>query len=214
MFLVCDKMRSERGRKLRETILREGYPCAFCTVSEIKEYLPLLRIITYTDMLDEIRRTPYDDIRVLAIGNGFVNSALNAEKVDNEDDILPLIQKSLWDFFCVKPEWEYPFGVFYDDGIFMANDFFTVFGNIIVPTEREYLIFKYIQMASRVCDYVPAQRVCRFCYQASRIPKDEREAAKNLAVHITNLNRKSQDVMYCHLIEAKRFIGYRICKDI
>ena len=96
----------------------------------------------------------------------------------------------------------------------MADDFFQIFGNSIVPTDREYLIFKYLQMASRLCDYVPAERICRFCYPASKLPKDEREASKNLAVHIAHLNQKSQDVMYCHIIEAKRFIDYRIRKDI
>lgn len=214
MFLVCDKTRSERAAVLREKILRAGYPCAFCAVSEISDYVPLLRIITFTDVLDDVRHTPFDDVRVITIGNGFVNSVLNADQVEREDEILRAIETIVHEFFHVKPEWFQPFGVFYDDGIFMADDFFQIFGNIIVPTEREYRIFKYLQMTSRVCDYVPAERICRFCYPASKFPKNEREAAKNLAVHVTNLNQKSQDVMKCHIIEAKRFIGYRLRKDI
>ena len=214
MFLICDRTRSKRISVLRENILRAGYPCACCTVSEIADYVPLLRIITFTDVLDDIRRTPFDDIRAIAIGTGFVNSVLNADRLEREEDILPALRKVVYDFFHVRPEWFYPFGVFYDDGVFMADDFFQIFGNSIVPTDREYLIFKYLQMASRLCDYVPAERICRFCYPASKLPKDEREASKNLAVHIAHLNQKSQDVMYCHIIEAKRFIGYRIRKDI
>ena len=215
MFLVCDRTRrSKRAAALREKILRTGYPCACCTVSEIADYVPLLRIITFTDVLDDIRHTPFDDIRAIVIGTGFVNSVLNADQIEEEDELLPMIRTVVYDFFHVRPEWFYQFGVFYDDGVFMAEDFFQIFGNIIVPTDREYLIFKYLQMASRLCDYLPAERICRFCYPASRIPKNEREAAKNLAVHVTNLNHKSQDVMSCHIIEAKRYIGYRIRKNI
>ncbi len=214
MFLVCDKTKSERASVLREKILRAGYPCACSIVSEIGQYLPLLRIITFMDVLDNVRRTPYDDIRVLAIGEGFVNSALNAGQLSREEDVLPEIENVVNAFFHVKEEWIQMFGMFYDDGTFMSREFFQIYGNIIVPTEREYLIFKYLQMASRLCDYVPAERICRFCYQASKIPKNEREASKNLAVHVTNLNQKCQNSMGCHLIEAKRFIGYRLIKNI
>lgn len=214
MFLVCDKTRSERAANLRERILRAGYPCACCTVSEIGSCLPLLRIITYTDTLDAVRRTPYDNVRVLAIGPGFVNSALNAEQLEKEDDVLPAVEQLVLDFFHVKPEWILQFGMFYDDGVFMADEFFEIFGNSIVPTEREYLIFKYLQMTAKTGDYIPAERICRFCYRASKLPKTEEDASRNLAVHITNLNNKSQKIMRCHIIEAKRFIGYRLRKDI
>ncbi len=214
MFLVCDKTRSERVVNLREKILRAGYPCACCTVLEIGKYLPLLRIITYVDVLDDVRRTPYDEVRVLTIGNGFVNSALNADQVEREEDVLPALEQIVHEFYHVKPEWVEQFGIFYDDGVFMAEEFFQIFGNIIVPTEREYLIFKYLQMTSRMWDYIPAERICQFCYRASKLPKNEEEAARNLAVHVTNLNQKSQKIMKCHIIEAKRFIGYRLKKDI
>lgn len=214
MLLVCDRTVSERGNALREEILRSGYPCAFCTPSEISNYLPLLRIITFIDVFDDVRRTPYDNIRVLVIGRGFVNSALNADQTEVENNAFLMLEDAVYDFFNVKPDWCYPAGVFYDDGVFMGKRFFMVFCNMIVPTKREYLIYKYLQMACRVCDYIPAERICRFCYPTSKIPKDENEAAKNLAVHVTNLNKKSQNVMGCHIIEAKRFVGYRIKKDI
>ncbi len=214
MFLVCDKTYSERSVHLREEILRAGYPCACCTVPEIGRFLPLLRIITYIDVLDAVRHTPYDDIRALVIGTGFVNSVLNADQVTGEEDVLPAVEQIVCEFYHVRPEWILQFGMFYDDGVFMADDFFQIFGNIIVPTEREYMIYKYLQMTSRAWDYVPPERICRFCYRASKIPETEEEAAKNLAVHVTNLNRKSQKVMKCHIIESKRFIGYRLKKDI
>ena len=214
MFLVCDKTRSERAENLREEILRAGYPCACCTVSEIGKHLPVLRIITYMDALDSVRRTPYDEIRAIVIGEGFVNSALNAGQVKTEEEILPAVKQLVLEFFHVKPEWILQYGMFYDDGVFMAEEFFEIFGNIIVPTEREYLIFKYLQMVSRMCDYVSADQICRFCYRTSKLPKNETEAAKNLAVHIANLNHKSQEAMGCHIIEAKRYIGYRFRKDI
>ncbi len=214
MFLVCDKTYSERAANLREKILHAGYPCACCTVSEIGKNLPLLRIITYIDALDDVRHTPYDDVRALTIGTGFVNSVLNSDQVEREEEVLPFVEQLVREYYHVKPEWEEQFGVFYDDGVFMAEKFFQIFGNIIVPTEREYMIFKYLQMTSRMWDYIPAEQICRFCYQAAKMPKNEEEAAKNLAVHVTNLNRKSQKAMKCHIIEAKRFVGYRLSRDI
>lgn len=214
MFLVCDRTRSERAKALRENILRTGYPCACASVREIKEYLPLLRIITYTDVLADIRRTPYDNIRVLAVGEGFVNSALNAEQIKEEDDVLPRIEQIISEFYHVSRECVYPFGRYYDDGVFMSEKFFMISENVIEPTEREYMIFKYLQMTAKQYSYLPPERICRFCYPSSKLPKDEREAAKNLAVHVNSLNRKCQKSMRCYLIESKRFIGYRLSKSL
>lgn len=216
MFLVCDKTNSERGISLREKILHAGYPCAFCVVSEISNYLPLWRIITFIDVFDDVRRTPYDNVRVLVIGNGFVNSALNADRIDSEDEVLPAVTKAVHEYFHVQPDWFYQFGVFYDDGVFISDDygFFLVFGNMIVPTKREFLIYKYLQMTARACDYSPAERVCRFCWPTAKIPKSEKEASQNIAVHVMNLNRKSMEVMSRSLIETRRYSGYRLNKDI
>jgi hypothetical protein len=165
-------------------------------------------------MLDFIRSTPYDHVRAMVIGEGFVNSALNAEQINSEEEVLPSVKQIVLDYYHVQPEWILQYGMFCDDGVFLAEDFFEIFGNIIVPTEREYLIFKYLQMTSGLRDYVSAYQICRFCYRASKIPKNEEEAAKNLAVHIANLNHKSQKAMGCRIIEARRFIGYRFRKDI
>ena len=214
MFLVCDKTKSERAKTLRETILKAGYPCAYAAVSEIKEYLPLLRIITYTDTLNNVRRTPYDNIRVLAIGDDFVNSALNAEQIKEEDDVIPRIEQITKEYNHVSGDRIQTFGAYYDNDFFMSEKFFMIYGNIIEPTGREYMIVKYLQMAAKQCSYLPPERICRFCYPASKLPKDEREAAKNLAVHVNSLNRKCQNSMRCYLIESKRFIGYRLSKSL
>ena len=216
MFLVCDRFRSERAKALRETILRAGYPCACALISDIREYLPLLRIITYTENLDDVRRTPYDNIRVLAIGEGFVNSALNAEQVLNEEEVLPRIEEIINETYHASREWHWGkiSGRYYDDGVFMSKKFFRIYENIIEPTEREYMIFKYLQMTANQCSYLPPERICRFCYPASKLPKNELEAAKNLAVHVNSLNRKCQNSMRCYLIESKRFIGYRLSKSL
>ncbi len=214
MFLVCDRTRSERAKALRETILRAGYPCACASVREIKEYLPLLRIITYTDTLDDVRRTPYDNIHVLAVGEGFVNSALHAEQIMTEEDVLPRIEQIINEFYHVTRDWIYPNGRYYDDGVFIGEKIFMIYENIIEPTEREYMIFKYLQMTAKQYSYLPPERICRFCYPVSKLPKDEREAAKNLAVHVNSLNRKCQNSMRCYLIESKRFVGYRLSKSL
>lgn len=212
MFLVCDKTITARAKALREKVYNAGFPCAVAKISDISDYLPLVRILTFTDVFDDLRRTPYDHIRVISIGMGFVNSALNAQRLEKEELLLPELERVRDEFFHVKPEWIRQFGKFYDDGIFMSKEFFQVYGSIVEPTEREYRIFHYLQVVSRLCKYVPAERVCRFCYPASKIPKDETTAAKNLAVHVANLNQKCSESMGYHLIEAKRFIGYRLIK--
>jgi len=196
--------------------LRAGYPCACAAVSEIKEYLPLLRIITYTDNLDNVRRTPYDAVRVLAIGRDFVNSALNAEQILDEEDVLPRVEQIVNEYFHVSGDWHWGdiCGRYYDDGVFMSEKLFWIYENIIEPTEREYMIFKYLQMTAKQCSYLPPERICRFCYPASKLPRNEQEAAKNLAVHVNSLNRKCQKTMRCYLIESKRFIGYRLSKSL
>lgn len=214
MFLVCDKTRSDRGKAIREKIFEAGYPCAFCEVSEIADYVPVIEIITFMDVLDDVRRTPFDNIHVLVLGSGFVNSALNARAVPPDKDLLIVLRNSLYRFFNVQLYWLDRRGVFFDDGVYMMENKFIIFGNPITPTKREYNIFKYLQVAAKLCDYVPAWRICRFCYPAKKMPKSEDEASRNLAVHIANLNRKTYNIMHCYLIEVKRFIGYRINRHI
>lgn len=214
MFLVCDKTRSDRGKAIREKIFDAGYPCAFCEISEIADYLPVVDIITFMDVLYDVRRTPFNNIHVFVLGSGFVNSALNAHAIPPDKDLIAVLRNSLYRFFNVRLEWRGRMGVFYDDGVYMREKGFIIFGNPITPTKREYNIFKYLQVAAKLCDYVPAWRICRFCYPAKKMPKSEEEASRNLAVHIANLNRKTYKIMYCYLIEGKRFIGYRINRHI
>ncbi len=212
MILVCDKTKSKRAAVLREKILLTGYPCAVSRISDIADYLPLVLIVTFVDVFDDVRRTPYDDVHVIAIGQGFVNSALNSTRVDSEADAIEEAKRYIYQLFHITKDRMMPFGVFYDTGVFMAADFFEIYGNMIIPTDREYLIFKYLHMAYHTDAYIPAERVCAFCYRASKMPKSDIESAKNLAVHVANLNQKAYSAAGYLIIKAKRFIGYRLTK--
>ena len=88
MILVCDLKISERALSLRDRIFDRGCPCAVSGVDDIQSQFPVKVIITFADVFGEIRRRAVDDVLVVAIGIGFVNSALNAVRVDTPDEAL------------------------------------------------------------------------------------------------------------------------------
>ncbi len=215
MFLVCDKVLSQRAIDLREKILHIGHPCAVGCISEIAKFMPLVQIITFTDVFDDVRRTPYDQVRVLALGeSGFINSALNARRIDNEELLFEELDRVRKEYFHVKDRWILWSGLFYDDGIFLADEyhFITVYSNVVNFSDREYQIFKYIQAVTRMCGYSPAERICWFSFPYHKIPKNTENAARVISTHISNLNREAVKVLGYPLIESKRFQGYQLVK--
>ncbi len=215
MFLVCDKLLSQRAIDLREKIFNLGHPCAVGCISEISRFLPLVQIITFTDVFDDVRRTPYDHIRVLALGEtGFINSALNARRIDNETLLFEELDRVRKEYFHVQEHWILWSGMFYDDGIFLSDEyhFITVFLNVVNFYERDYRIFKYIQSVTRLCGYSPAERICQFSYPYAKIPKTQEEAVQGIATHISCINRESVKVLGYPLIENKRRQGYQLVK--
>lgn len=215
MFFVCDKILSQRAIDLREEITKFGHPCAVGCISDIAEFLPLVQIVTFTDVFDDVRRTPYDNIPVLALGKtGFINSALNARRVNNEQILFKELDRVRKEYFHVQDDWIFWSGMFYDDGIFLSDKyhFITVFSNIVDFSERDYRIFKYIQSVARLGGYLPAERICQFSYPYSKIPKTTEEATKGISVHISYINRESIKILGYPLIENKRNHGYRLVK--
>lgn len=206
MILICDREESERSIQLRERILKMGCPCALTTVSGIREYLPVKLIITYCDLFDEVRRTPWDSVFVIAIGHGFVNTALNAKRAETEE----LAMKTMWEFLLndagvEKPD-RLPFGVSIAGKYFFAEGFFEIYGNMVIPTATEYRIFRYLFASSDRDHTAEAGKIFRFC-----LPDEEwidGDTANHVAVHVANLNRKLKAVCGKRLIRAKRNCGY------
>ncbi len=206
MILICDRSESPRSERLREHILKLGYPCALSTVAEIRECLPVRLIITYCDLFDDVRRTPWESIFVIAIGQDFVNTALNAKRADSEDMALELARQYLLKEAGVEEADCLPFGVTVDGKYFFADGFFEIYGNRIVPTPTEYRIFRHLFACSNRNRVADAEKIFRFCLMEKE--GDRKDIANHAAVHIANLNRKLKEVCGKRLIRAKRNAGY------
>ncbi len=207
MILVCDKDITARAIGMRDFIFHAGFPCAVAKISEIADYLPIHMIVTFTDVFDDVRRTPYDNLFVLALGNGFVNSALNGRSVPSEEEIIPAIKKFLYDSFHIENNQILPFGVCLGR-VFFSADFLEIYGNPIELTTVEYMIFKYLYAFSKEEIYFSAENIYRFCFP--KVLEYTEKCNNTVSVHIFNLNQKFLDVYGQSAVKKKRFLGYRI----
>ena len=90
MILVCDRTESARAARIREELYRMGCPAAVCAIPEYRTHLPARLIVTFTDALDALRQTPLDHLHAIVLGNGFVNSALNAQALRDDSASIPV----------------------------------------------------------------------------------------------------------------------------
>lgn len=204
MILVCDKTVTPRAANLQALLLDLGCPAAVCAFSDIKSYLPVKIIITYCDVFDDLRHTPYDNIFALVIGDGFVNTALNAKRMDSTDMALHYLREFLYKDSGIDKDNRFPFGVVVGE-VFFGNNFFEIYGNMVMPTDREYLIFKYLWSASKLNLYANVDMIQKYCYPAS-----SKHSSNIVSVHISNLNRKIEESYGKRVIESQRFKGYYI----
>ncbi|MBQ8185445.1 MAG: helix-turn-helix domain-containing protein [Clostridia bacterium] len=205
MILVCDRTGSSRAAKIRETLYSAGCPAAFGEISDYRNARPARLIVTFTDVLDAVRQTPLDDLYAIALGDGFVNSALNAERLTDSSRLTETVKRRLLTQAEIEGKRITAFGVFGHPGVFFAKDFFEVCGNRIVPTKAEYMIFKYLMSDIDSGRCIPPEQIQRYCYPSNKL--DDESAA--IAVHISNLNRKAEEACGYHIIESVRYQGYR-----
>ncbi len=205
MILVCDRTISPRAANLQALLLDLGCPASVSAVSDIKQHLPIKLIITFCDVFDDLRRTPYDNIFAIVIGNGFVNSALNAKRADTTEAALSLARDYLYKQNGIDSTCVFPFGII-KNALFFANMFFEIYGNIVTPTDREYLIFKYLIACTDGDRCADADMIKKFCYPAS----SHEHRGNVVAAHISNLNKKIQISYGKKLIRSKRYKGYYI----
>ncbi|MBQ2727065.1 MAG: helix-turn-helix domain-containing protein [Clostridia bacterium] len=187
---------------IRDKLFRMGCPCAAAPISDYRSCLPASLIVTFTDALNTVRQTPMDHIHAIVLGGGFVNSALNASALADENLLPGQIRKQLLKQNGMDESAVTPFGVFGSPDAFFAEDFMEIRGAQIEPTKAEYMIFKYL-MSDRSRRFIPPEMIRKYCCS------DGRMTDETIAVHISNLNRKSKSACGFQIIESMRFSGYR-----
>lgn len=206
MILICDNSNSDRALQLRQRVMSAGIPCAISSTSSIKDYLPIQLILTFADTFEEIRRLPYDEVFVIAIGDGFINTALNAVGACNIDTTLLYAQKYLYSCLEADNKDLLVPGIC-TRGIYLGEKFFEVFGNIVVPTDTQYMIFKYLLTCTSSQVFSDTDKIRKFCYSTAK-----KIESNVIAAHISILNKKIYDAYGKKLIKSKRFNGYYIDK--
>lgn len=206
MIAICDSELSDRVKALRKKLFAAGYPCAAMRPAEICDCQPIKLIIAYFPVFDEIRHGPYDDIFMIVIGKGFVNSALNAVRVDTEDAACRMAREYLLKLYGMDGSRCFPFGVLADPAVFLSKKHCEIYGNIIEPTVSEYMIFKYLLAFAKQKHTFSPEIIRRFCY--IRELHGKRNLDGNISVHISNLNSKIEKACGRTLIRSKRYYGY------
>lgn len=206
MILVCDNETNARTKALRKMLFEAGFPCAEVAVSEIGEYLPAKLIICYYEAFDNIRRGPYDNIFAVVIGKGFVNSALNAVRVDSEKEACEKAKEYLCKIFGIGDDETFPLGVAAESAVYLSKDYFEIYGNYVDPTESEYMIFKYLLAFADQNVYLSPLKIRKFCYRRELSSSENIEG--NISVHIHNLNHRLELAYGKPIIRSKRYLGY------
>jgi len=205
MIAVFDFKISERAHTVRNIILLKGYPCVAADAKTIENYNPVRLLVTFADQLDNIRRTPYDDIQVIVYGGGFVNSALNAVKAERLDDIFSYINSYIVNLYSIRRERIFPGdGVFVYPGVYLSWDSLVVYGSRINLTALELMIVKCLILSGR--HYRTVSQLYHYCFPKITGGKSEIESIR---VHIFNINKKSVDKISRKLIESRKNYGYR-----
>ena len=197
-----------RARSLRERILSRGYPAAVSAPSSVKDLLPAGGIIVWEDSFDELRRMPCDHVFAAVIGEGFVNTALNAARVKDETAAVSLIRKTLPRAFTMPENGNAPFGFYLTPRLFFAEGFAEWRGRIIPLTRTERTILLYLASCARADCPAPPEKIARFCGAPGRIP--DAGGDNRIAAHIYALNRKFLPETGERVIRARRGAGYTV----
>ena len=201
MILIVDKTITDRAAALRESLYSLGCPCAVCAPSDMSDHYPFRLIITYGDVLDEVRRMPFDSIHALVIG-GFANSALNAEQTDGGMTAIRRAHEYLMGEMRITADRVTPFGVFLPPALFVSQDFVEVYGNQVPLSPRENMIVKYLIGATSADTPAPPQCIARFC------SPDMTSPARSVGVHISHINEKIAPHLGGQLFFSIRGKGY------
>lgn len=203
MILVCDHTESERAARIRDELYSRGYPCALSALAGYRNCLPARLIVTFTDALDALRQKPLDHIHAIALGDGFVNSALNAQALRDPKHLPDTVRRELLTRAGITRKTA--FGVFVTPDAFLAEEFMEIRGCRIRPARTEYMIFKYLMSDFGSGRYIPPETILKFCFPSNKF----RDESSSIAVQISTLNRKARESCGTPIIESMRSSGYR-----
>ena len=197
MILIVDKTITDRAAALRNTLYSLGCPCAVSAPLEMKKHTPFRLIITYIDALDDVRHQPFDGTHAIVLGDGFVNSALNASHADDEMSAIVRAHALLMAEMGVTAERTTSFGVVFPP-LFVAQDFIEVYGNMVRLTPTESVILKLLIGASCEDSPVTADMIDKYCS-----PSMKRGRSNTAAVHVSRINSKTGPFFSSPLIRFK-----------
>ena len=206
MILVCDKFISERALLIRDAVFARGYPCAASSFDDISLLRPFRILISFSDVCWEIPDLSAEDVQVIVIGDA--DSVELVEHTDNVRAALREIRSATESIYGITEAKKSSFGFSLTPSLFLSNDFFTVNGNVIVPTKSEYMIFKYLTAFAGIDEYFSPETIARYCFPTVRAEK----SVPSAAVHIANLNKKIAAVHSGRVIRSKRGHGYYAVK--
>jgi len=93
-----DKAVSDRALELRGRILEMGFPCAVSFPPFDVQYLrPVFCIVTFSDAIDTVRRSPLDDVPAYVLGEGFVNTLLCSEQFSETECLLERVRERIFE---------------------------------------------------------------------------------------------------------------------
>ena len=205
MIVICDREESGRARSLRERILSGGTPAAVSAPSSVKDLLPAAGIIVWQEAFDELRHTPCDKVFAAVIGDGFVNTALNAARADSETAAYALLLKKLPDALGMPANGRTAFGFYLTPRLFFADRFAEWRGRIIPLTATERRILLYLVSSARTVP-ASASKIARFCYPEARIGGAGED--NRIAAQICGINRKFAEAAGERVLRERRREGY------
>ena len=206
MILVCDRDISQRAIGLRERIFAAGLPAAVSAPADFRRNQPYPLMVTFTDFFDDLRRSPYSDAYCLALGPGFVNSALKAAPVRDEAQLLPAIRQALARELKAPKNAVQAFGTYLTSSLFFGTGFIEIRGRSVLLTGTEFRILYYLAACSCEQRPAPVDKIVRFCMPSG---KQSTEGAENrIAAHVYGINQKVEPVFGGRM----RYEGYYALK--
>ena len=208
MILVCDRTVSERAIATREAIFDFGYPCAVASIADTLNFRSFKILISFADACEEISGLNENNVYTIIIGEDFVNSDANVKRVEDMRVAMREIRCAVESIYGITEAKKSTFGFSLTPSLFIADDFFTVNGNVVNPTKSEYMIFKYLTAFAGSGEYFTPEMIARYSFPLDRVEK----SVRSVVVHIANLNKKIASAHSERAIRSKRSGGYYAVK--
>ena len=204
MVLVCDREVSDRAIACRERMRERGIPAAASALSSIRDCLPARFFVTFTDVFDDLRRLPFGEIFCVAVGEGFVNSALNAVRVPDPESAADEVWDRLPALLGNRVAARSSFGIHLTPEIFRGAGFYEIRGHTVVFTPSEERVFLYLLAATDAGHCAPPAVIRAYC-ASGEASSDDANAASAL---VCAVNRKLEEVSDGRAFREKRLAGY------